>query len=135
MATHPLVSVFSGVPSAPALTARRLTEAGIPLFPCGAGGKRPLPGSSGFHDATTNPSQVADWWGRFPDANVAILGGTVTGQKSLTLTNAGPYVLATAEPIAAGATQVYTLVLDAKLSLAVLSGATNLTECLQVAGQ
>ena len=79
MATHPLVSVFSGVPSAPALTARRLTEAGIPLFPCGAGGKRPLPGSSGFHDATTNPSQVADWWGRFPNANVAIPTGKASG--------------------------------------------------------
>ena len=79
MATHPLVSVFSGVPSAPALTARRLTEAGIPVFPCGAGGKRPLPGSSGFHDATTNPSQVADWWGRFPNANVAIPTGKASG--------------------------------------------------------
>ena len=79
MATHPLVSVFSGVPSAPALTARRLTEAGIPVFPCGAGGKRPLPGSSGFHDATTDPGRVAGWWGRFPNANVAIPTGKASG--------------------------------------------------------
>lgn len=75
MSTHRLVSVFSGVPSAPALAARRLTEAGIPVFPCGAGGKRPLPGSSGFQDATTNLGQVADWWRRFPNANVAIPTG------------------------------------------------------------
>ncbi len=79
MATHPLVSVFSGVPSAPGLAARRFAEAGVPVFPCGAGGKRPLPGSSGFHDATTDLGQVADWWGRFPNANVAIPTGRASG--------------------------------------------------------
>ena len=79
MATHPLVSVFGGVPSAPGLAARRFAEAGVPVFPCGAGGKRPLPGSSGFHDATTDLGQVADWWGRFPNANVAIPTGRASG--------------------------------------------------------
>ncbi|MBN8883031.1 MAG: bifunctional DNA primase/polymerase [Salana multivorans] len=79
MVTHPLVSVFSDVPAAPGLAARRLAEAGIPVFPCGAGGKRPLPGSSGFHDATTNLGQVADWWGRFPNANAAIPTGRASG--------------------------------------------------------
>ena len=79
MATHPLVSVFSDGPSAPGLAARRFAEATVPVFPCGAGGKRPLPGSSGFHDATTDLGQVADWWGRFPNANVAIPTGKASG--------------------------------------------------------
>lgn len=79
MATHPLVSVFGDGPSAPGLAARRFAESGVPVFPCGAGGKRPLPGSSGFHDATTDLGQVADWWGRFPNANVAIPTGRASG--------------------------------------------------------
>ena len=79
MATHPLVFVLSDIPSAPGLAARRFAEAGIPVFPCGAGGKRPLPGSSGFHDATTDPGRVAGWWGRFPNANVAIPTGKASG--------------------------------------------------------
>lgn len=50
--------------------------AGIPVFPCAPGQKRPLT-EHGFQDATTDPVQVAAWWGRYPEANIGIPTGTV----------------------------------------------------------
>lgn len=50
--------------------------AGIPVFPCAPGQKRPLT-AHGFQDATTNPAQVTAWWGRYPQANIGIPTGTV----------------------------------------------------------
>ncbi|TFC44881.1 bifunctional DNA primase/polymerase [Cryobacterium sp. TmT2-59] len=62
----------------PTTAARQYAEAGIPVFPCAAGGKRPLT-THGFHDASTDPSQVARWWARWPRANVGMPTGTASG--------------------------------------------------------
>jgi Bifunctional DNA primase/polymerase, N-terminal len=50
---------------------------GIPVFPCEAGGKRPLT-ADGFFEATTDEARIRGWWGRWPNANVAI----PTGERS-----------------------------------------------------
>ena len=42
----------------PSAAACRYAEAGIPVFPCVAGGKRPLT-KRGFHEASTEPRQVS----------------------------------------------------------------------------
>jgi hypothetical protein len=47
---------------------------GWPVFPCWPGSKEPAT-TSGFKDATTEPSLIAWWWDRIPDANVAIATG------------------------------------------------------------
>lgn len=58
--------------------ARELANAGVPVFPCVPGEKRPLT-RHGFHDATTNLEQVTAWWRRWPTANVAIPTGSASG--------------------------------------------------------
>jgi hypothetical protein len=50
---------------------------------CGAGTKCNRPGKhphtrNGVHDATTDPSQIKNWWGKWPYANI----GIVTGKES-----------------------------------------------------
>ena len=49
---------------------------GIPIFPCVPGTKRPLT-PRGFHDATTDPETIRDWWGIEPEANIAFSPHTV----------------------------------------------------------
>lgn len=73
-------SALRGAAAAPSLAAaaRGLALDGIPVFPCEAGGKRPITGH-GFHDATTDARQVAAWWGRTPRANVGVPTGAVSG--------------------------------------------------------
>ncbi len=44
--------------------------AGIAVFPCVPAGKAPLT-ANGFHDATTNPDRIHQWWTQRPQANVA----------------------------------------------------------------
>ncbi|MBT2486618.1 MULTISPECIES: bifunctional DNA primase/polymerase [unclassified Microbacterium] len=50
--------------------------AGILVFPCAPGQKRPLT-EHGFRDASTDLVQIDAWWGRHPDANIGIPTGTV----------------------------------------------------------
>src|SRR5215213_760829 len=51
---------------------------GIPVFPCEAGGKRPLT-ADGFLEATTEGASIRRWWGRWPNTNVAIPTGERSG--------------------------------------------------------
>lgn len=58
--------------------AARYAGLGVPVFPCVPGEKRPLV-AHGFKDATSQAAQVADWWGRWPVANIGIPTGPVSG--------------------------------------------------------
>lgn len=51
--------------------ALRYAALDYPVFPCVPGGKAPLT-SHGFHDATTDPAQIAAWWSENPDANIGL---------------------------------------------------------------
>jgi hypothetical protein len=62
----------------PSAAACRYAEAGIPVFPCVTGGKRPLT-KRGFHEASTEPRQVARWWARWPRANIGMPTGQISG--------------------------------------------------------
>lgn len=61
-----------------AAAAQDLVAAGVPVLPCVPGGKRPLT-RRGFHDATTDPDQVAAWWRRYPNANIGVPTGAISG--------------------------------------------------------
>lgn len=50
--------------------ARQYAEAGWPIFPIEPNGKRPLPGSNGFYDATTDLTIIDAWWQANPNANI-----------------------------------------------------------------
>ncbi len=47
-----------------------MAAAGIPIFPCQPGTKRPLV-AHGFHAATTDQTAIAAWWSQWPDALIA----------------------------------------------------------------
>lgn len=58
--------------------ARDFAAAGVPVFPCVPGGKRPLT-ERGFHDATTDPEVLAAWQQQHPEANIGVPTGAVSG--------------------------------------------------------
>lgn len=51
--------------------ALRYAGMGCPVFPVRPGDKQPLTGR-GFHDASDDPCQVAQWWRQWPDANIGL---------------------------------------------------------------
>lgn len=53
MSVASVLASLDGLPLAQA--AARLTAAGVPVFPCVSGGKRPLT-EHGFHEASTDPA-------------------------------------------------------------------------------
>ncbi len=50
--------------------ARRLAQAGTPVFPCKPGSKKPAT-DHGFKDATCDLAQIDLWWGENPEYNIA----------------------------------------------------------------
>lgn len=70
---------------------------GIPVFPlhsaingrcscgkpdCASPGKHPRT-EHGFKDATTDPARIAEWWTRWPDANIGMPTGPTSGRLAL----------------------------------------------------
>lgn len=58
----------------PQEAAQAYAAIGWPVFPCRPGSKEPAT-RNGFYDASTDERQIADWWRREPDRNVAIATG------------------------------------------------------------
>ena len=77
-AQQPIVAVAHG-----------LAAAGVPVFPCAPGGKRPLT-EHGFHDATTDSGRVEAWWRRHPEANLAVPTGAASGVVAVDIDVHGP---------------------------------------------
>lgn len=45
---------------------------GWAVFPLQPRGKRPIPGTSGHNDASTDPAKIRSWWKEIPNANIGI---------------------------------------------------------------
>ncbi|KAE8765393.1 bifunctional DNA primase/polymerase [Georgenia thermotolerans] len=74
----PEAMVVAARAPSPASAALDLARAGVPVFPCVSGAKQPLT-RRGFLDASPDAGQVAVWWRRWPDANLGLPTGTVSG--------------------------------------------------------
>lgn len=61
---------------------------GWPVLPCQPGSKEPAT-KHGFHDATTDPDLICQWWKRAPTANLAIATG-LPGPDVLDVDHRGP---------------------------------------------
>ena len=66
-----------GAPSL-VVAARSIASAGVPVFPCLPGGKRPLT-RRGFLAASSDAALVAAWWSGTPNANIGIPTGPASG--------------------------------------------------------
>ncbi len=69
--------------------ARELAGAGVPVFPCVPGAKRPLT-EHGFHDATAHPGRVSAWWRQHPGANIGVPTGAASGVVVVDIDVHGP---------------------------------------------
>jgi len=69
--------------------AERYAARGWPVFPLIPRDKAPLKGTRGFLDASTDRTQVLQWWQLFPDANIGLSTGVgfdvldIDGPKSV----------------------------------------------------
>lgn len=66
--------------SAPSLEQAALAyvQAGVAVFPCRRDGKAPLT-QRGFQDASHDARQVGVWWRRWPEANIGLPTGAISG--------------------------------------------------------
>ncbi len=62
----------------PSEAAVAYATAGLAVFPCAPGAKRPLT-RHGYLDATTALRRVRAWWGRWPNANIGLPTGRTDG--------------------------------------------------------
>lgn len=83
------VLIRAAGPRPVSVVARELAAAGVPVFPCLPGGKRPLT-THGFHDATTNLEQITAWWREHPEANLAVPTGASSGVVAVDVDVHGP---------------------------------------------
>ncbi|TRW47425.1 bifunctional DNA primase/polymerase [Georgenia yuyongxinii] len=77
--THwaPAIVSAAGAPSL-ATAALHLARAGVPVFPCVPGAKQPLT-RRGFLNASADLELVSAWWHRWPNANLGLPTGSVSG--------------------------------------------------------
>ena len=61
-----------------ATAAEHLGASEVPVFPCVAGGKRPLT-VHGFQDSSADTDVIRSWWQRWPDANIGVPTGSASG--------------------------------------------------------
>jgi Bifunctional DNA primase/polymerase, N-terminal len=73
---------------APLRQALAFATCGWPVLPCLPGQKIPAT-AHGYRDATTDPEQIHDWFGRHPDCNLAIATGA-PGPDVLDVDDHGP---------------------------------------------
>jgi hypothetical protein len=78
MSTADLLAAVAGLSLPEA--AMRFALAGVPVFPCVPGGKRPLV-EHGFHDASTDAGRVTGWWRRWKGANIGVPTGHPSGME------------------------------------------------------
>tara|TARA_Y100000310_G_scaffold216113_1_gene217106 strand:- start:2186 stop:2992 length:807 start_codon:yes stop_codon:yes gene_type:complete len=60
------------------LAAIAYTNIGYPVFPIRVNAKTPLT-PHGFKEATTDQARIIEWWGNWPDANIGLATGEVSG--------------------------------------------------------
>lgn len=79
VAPHDVAAVFRHLGEMPLpVAARELARAGVPVFPCVPGDKKPIV-KRGFQRATNDLHRVQGWWRWRPTANIGIPTGAVSG--------------------------------------------------------